>query len=201
MERIGLLGGSFNPIHNGHLHLAQAARDSLELDRVLLIPARISPFKQGVQLASKEDRLEMCRLAAETLPFCSVDSFELEQDSVSYTVYTIRHFRQCYPQAQLVLLLGSDTFLSFQSWRCWQEILEQAALGVVSRNGDDEAALQLQQENLMQYGTIFRCKAPANPISSTKIRNCCKNGADFSCYLPKKVVQYIVSHGLYQEAE
>ena len=114
MQRIGLFGGSFNPIHNGHLHLVQTARESLGLDQVVLIPANVSPFKQqNPDMASGADRLAMCRLAAETLPFCTVDGCELERAGVSYTVDTVRLFRNRYPEAELVLLVGSDMFLSF----------------------------------------------------------------------------------------
>ena len=103
MQRIGLFGGSFNPIHNGHLHLAQTARESLGLDQVVLIPANVSPFKQqNPDMASGADRLAMCRLAAETLPFCTVDGCELERAGVSYTVDTVRLFRNRYPEAELL---------------------------------------------------------------------------------------------------
>ena len=105
MQRIGLFGGSFNPIHNGHLHLAQTARESLGLDQVVLIPANVSPFKQqNPDMASGADRLAMCRLAAETLPFCTVDGCELERAGVSYTVDTVRLFRTGIPK---------------QNWCCW----------------------------------------------------------------------------------
>lgn len=198
MQRIGLFGGSFNPIHNGHLHLAKAAKEGLELDRVVLIPANVSPFKQQQpDMASGADRLAMCRLAAEELPFCTVDSCELERSGVSYTVDTVRLFRQRYPNAELVLLVGSDMFLAFQHWHCWQEILQTAALGVVSRMDGDLAQLKAQQAFLLQYGKIFLCDAPVYTVSSTKIRENRKNHTDFSCYLPQKVVQYIVSHNLY----
>ncbi|MGN1404166.1 MAG: nicotinate (nicotinamide) nucleotide adenylyltransferase [Ruminococcus sp.] len=199
MGRIGLFGGSFNPVHNGHLHLAQAAKDCLSLDRVILIPARVSPFKQGMgEIVSPEDRLEMCRLAAQTLPFCSVDDYELTQERVSYSFYTVRHFHALFPEDELVLLLGSDMLLSFQQWYRWQDILNLASLGVVSRASDDREILAQECERLLQYGKIFLCSAEAYTISSTKIRENIKNQKDFSCYLPKKVVQYIVSHQLYQ---
>lgn len=200
MKRIGLLGGSFNPIHNGHLHLAQAAHDCLQLDEVVLIPAKVSPFKQNAEpIVSAEDRLAMCRLAAQTLPFCSVDSFELERDTVSYTIYTVQHFHQKYPHAELVLLVGSDMFLQFCHWYQWEEILRLAALGVVSREMDDRNALLAQQQFLLQYGKIFVCCADVYTISSTKIRENIKNMRDFSCYLPEKVVQYILSYQLYMQ--
>lgn len=156
MQRIGLFGGSFNPIHNGHLHLAKAAKEGLGLDKVVLIPANVSPFKQDAPgMASGADRLAMCRLAAETLSFCEVDSCELERSGVSYTVDTVRLFRERYPEAELVLLVGSDMFLSFTRWHCWQEILEMAALGVVSRMTGDLEQLRRQQAFLLQYGKIF----------------------------------------------
>ena len=198
MQRIGLFGGSFNPIHNGHLHLAKAAKEGLGLDKVVLIPANVSPFKQDAPgMASGADRLAMCRLAAETLSFCEVDSCELERSGVSYTVDTVRLFRERYPEAELVLLVGSDMFLSFPKWHCWQEILEMAALGVVSRMDGDMAELEAQRAFLLQYGKIFLCDVPVYTVSSTKIRENRKNHTDFSCYLPQKVVQYIVSHNLY----
>ena len=139
----------------------------------------------------------MCRLAAETLSFCEVDSCELERSGVSYTVDTVRLFRERYPEAELVLLVGSDMFLSFTRWHCWQEILEMAALGVVSRMTGDLEQLRRQQAFLLQYGKIFLCDVPVYTVSSTKIRENRKNHTDFSCYLPQKVVQYIVSHNLY----
>ena len=156
MQRIGLFGGSFNPIHNGHLHLVQTARESLGLDQVVLIPANVSPFKQqNPDMASGADRLAMCRLAAETLPFCTVDGCELERAGVSYTVDTVRLFRNRYPEAELVLLVGSDMFLSFPRWHCWQEILEMAALGVVSRMDGDMAELEAQRAFLLQYLSLI----------------------------------------------
>ena len=198
MQRIGLFGGSFNPIHNGHLHLIQAAKECLSLDHVVLIPAAVSPFKQHHEdMASAADRLAMCRLAAEALSDCSMDSCELERNGVSYTVDTVRLYREQYPDAKLVLLVGSDMFLSFHRWHCWKEILNMAALGVVSRETDRQHMLEAQRQFLLQYGEIFLCRAAVYTISSTKIRENRRNQIDFSCYLPKKVVQYIVSHGLY----
>ena len=122
----------------------------------MLIPANVSPFKQqNPDMASGADRLAMCRLAAETLPFCTVDGCELERAGVSYTVDTVRLFRNRYPEAELVLLVGSDMFLSFPKWHCWQEILEMAALGVVSRMDGDMAELEAQRAFLLQYAKFF----------------------------------------------
>ena len=134
----------------------QTAKEGLGLSHVYLIPARVSPFKQAQTPAvSAEDRLAMCRLAAAEVPDCSVDACELEQARVSYTIYTVQEFHRRFPEAELVLLLGSDMFLQFQNWHRWQEILELAALGVVSREKDDQQALLAQQQFLLQYGKNF----------------------------------------------
>lgn len=193
-----MFGGSFNPIHNGHLHLVQTAKRCLALDEVILIPARVSPWKQQHEnMASPQDRLAMCRLAAETLPYCRVDDFELEQEGVSYTISTAQHFHQCCPDAERILLMGSDMFLCFTRWYRWQEILQLLSLGVVSRETDDWEKIARQRQLLRPYGSVELCKAQAYPMSSTKIRENFKNHVDSSCYLPKKVVEYIEAHLLY----
>ena len=142
---------------------------------------------------------DMCMLAVENLPYCFVDDCEIRRDGVSYTVDTVVYFRRQYPNAELVLLVGSDMFLSFQRWHRYKEILRNAGLAVVSREGDDTEALEAHRKILLQYGKIFLCHAQAYTISSTKIREIRKKGGDFSCYLPEKVVQYIISHKLYLE--
>ncbi|MFR0950287.1 MAG: nicotinate-nicotinamide nucleotide adenylyltransferase, partial [Ruminococcus callidus] len=127
----------------------------------------------------------MCRLAAETLPFCTVDGCELERAGVSYTVDTVRLFRNRYPEAELVLLVGSDMFLSFPKWHCWQEILEMAALGVVSRMDGDMAELEAQRAFLLQYGKIFCVLLRFARYLLQKLQES-KKSCRFFCYLPQK---------------
>ena len=202
MRRIGLFGGSFDPIHNGPLHLIETARHCLSLDEVILIPAYVSPFKQARHdMASSEDRLAMCQLAVQSLPFCHVDSFELERTEVSYTIYTVQQFQEIYLDAEIVLLVGSDMFLSFPKWYRWKEILQIVSLGVISRETDDLEKLEDQKIKLQKYGKIEVCQTSPFPISSTKIREKCKKHQDYACYLPEKVVQYIRMHRLYQMSE
>jgi nicotinate-nucleotide adenylyltransferase len=199
MERIGLFGGSFNPIHKGHLHLIQVAKEELSLDRVILIPAKVSPFKQQhPDMAEGADRLAMCRLGVESLPYCSVDDCELQREGVSFSVDTVRLFRERYPSAELVLLVGSDMFLSFHRWKSYQEILQLATLGVLAREEAIGEAMEQQRQFLLQYGKILFCTARVYTISSTKIRENLRNQKNATCYLPEKVVQYILSHQLYQ---
>lgn len=198
MKRIGIYGGSFDPVHKGHLHLAETAVERLALDELIFMPARISPFKQDREdVTSGSDRYEMLRLALEDRENMSVSDHELRQEGVSYTVYTLRHLRELYPESQLVLLMGSDMLMSFDRWYCWQEIMENAELGCASRNEGDGDALRKKAEFLSDFGAVSVFSEDALPMSSTEIRHALKKNEDCSCYLPEKVVQYIVKHHLY----
>lgn len=199
MQRIGLLGGSFNPIHNGHLHLAKTAMQAFALDRVWFMPTYVSPFKQhAADVADGAHRLAMCRLATEGNPAFFVSDYELQQKTVSYTVHTITHLKTIFPDAQLVLLTGSDMLLRFTNWYQWQTILSFAELGVVARETDHHDLLQQTAVELSAYGKIALCCDTVFPVSSTEIREMLKKNQDCTCYLPENVVQYIVFHHLYE---
>ncbi len=198
MKRIGIYGGSFDPVHNGHLHLASVMQKRLHLDEVIFVPTHISPFKQGkVGVTEDVHRLAMLRLALESEPGMHPDDFEMRQEGVSYTVYTLRHFKECFPDAQLVLLMGSDMLLNFERWYCWKEILAMAELGCVARTQADAEKLHEKAAQLESFGRVFVFCEDILPLSSTEIRSFFKKGEDCSCYLPQKVVQYIVTHHLY----
>ena len=199
MRRIGIFGGSFNPIHNGHLHLAKTAMQQFDLQHVLFIPTYISPFKRTAKdVADGTHRLAMCRLAIAPYPAFSVSDYELRQKTVSYTVHTISNLHAEQPDAALVLLMGSDMLLQFQNWYHWQEILSMAELGVIARETDDRIPLEQAAKQLSAYGTIQLFCDAVLPVSSTKIREMLKKNQDCTCYLPEKVVKYIVFHQLYR---
>lgn len=198
MKRIGIYGGSFDPVHRGHLHLAETAVEKLLLNEIIFMPARISPFKQEKpDVTSGSHRMRMLQLAVEDREDMSVSDHELRQEGVSYTVYTLRHMRELHPDSQLVLLMGSDMLMSFERWYCWQEIMEIAELGCASRNEGDGEVLRKKAEFLSEFGRVSIFSEEALPMSSTEIRNALKKNEDCSCYLPEKVVQYIVKHHLY----
>ncbi len=138
--RTGIYGGSFDPVHKGHIHLAETALRGFNLDMVIFMPANISPFKQGRKdVAEGRHRLEMVRLAIEGREDMTVSSFELECTGVSYTVNTLRHLKKQCPNDTLVLLMGSDMLMSFERWYCYEEIMSLAELGCISReDGDGE---------------------------------------------------------------
>ena len=201
MKRIGLFGGSFNPIHNGHLHLTDTVRKTLHLDSVLLMPAGEAPHKDTSAYAPAIDRLAMCRLTAAAHPWLHVSDYEIRRTGKSYTVLTLRHLHKKYPDVRWTLMIGSDVLLTFDTWHRWQEIFQLASLAVVSRNPGDLPALQEKAAALKSecpQAEITVLTAPPLPVSSTQIRENLQKGADCSCLLPENVVQYIYRNGLYR---
>lgn len=195
--RTGIFGGSFNPVHKGHIHLAENIKNELELDRIILVPSGNSPHRSMAEYADGKDRLEMLKLAAQGKEWLEVSDYELNADRISYSIYTVEHFRRKFPEDRLFLLLGSDMLLSFDKWYKFQEILKKATLAVVSRSGGDMAKLKEKAEKLSQYGEILISEAEPFIASSTEIREKIKKNSDLTCYLEKNVVQYIKLKGLY----
>lgn len=199
MARIGLYGGTFNPIHNGHIGVCRQAVEQLELDVLHLMPAFVPPHKAAPDLADEDDRLAMCRLAAGETPHVLVDDYELKKGGISYSVETVRHLRECYPEDHLFLVMGTDNFLDFKDWYCWQEIGALCTLAVASRELDDKNEL-LQQANhlLAEYGinTVF-LQNTVRVISSTEIREAFRRNQPCTM-VPAAVAEYIVSHQLYE---
>lgn len=197
MQKIGLFGGSFNPPHLGHLHLAKTVHDALELDEIKLIPAKKPPHKSDNAYASAKDRLEMCQILAKTYPWLSAEDFELHQNSISYTYYTVKHFAELMPDAKLFLLVGGDMLSSFTTWFQWREILQYVSLACIAREDGEYENLILPAETLRQSGEIFLINAESFAVSSTKIREMIEKNQNYSCYLPEKIVQYIRTRNLY----
>ena len=197
MGRTGFFGGTFNPIHSGHIHLAEEAFRGLGLDRLILVPANIPPHKETHDLCSNTDRFNMCCLAAEGHEGFEVSDFELNQGGKSYSVYTAEHFAEMYPDDELYMMVGSDMLLSFDKWYRFEDILKTVTLAVVSREYDDMDDLKKKAEELSAYGSVKIINADPFPVSSTQIRDLIRRGQKYSCYLPEKVVQYIRLKKLY----
>lgn len=197
--RIGIYGGSFNPVHNGHIHLALTAVRELELDRVYLVPSGISPHRSSEEYVSGEDRLAMLELAARDHEKLEVCDYELRQQGRSYTIYTVEYFRSRFPDDELYLLVGSDMLMCFDTWKRYEDILREVTLAVVSRNEGDIAELEKKSGELRKYGKITVLREEPVVISSTEIRKKIAKNENFSCYLDENVVQYIRSGNLYYE--
>ncbi|MDQ7988495.1 MAG: nicotinate-nucleotide adenylyltransferase [Candidatus Dactylopiibacterium sp.] len=210
---LGILGGTFDPIHYGHLRMAEEARDALALERVSLIPAGLPPHRErpGTQAA---DRLEMTRLAAAAHPHLEVDAGEALAAAPSYTVPTLERLRDTHGTARpLVLLLGMDAFQNLAGWHRWRELFALAHIAVATRPGYDFRAAGLAPELGAELRTRFTPEAgalAASPagrvtafamtplaISATAIREQIARGASPRFLLPDAVLDYIQTHHLY----
>jgi len=140
VQRVCLFGGSFNPVHLGHILMAMAAREACELDRVFFVPAACSPFKQDFELAPAQLRLRMLRLALAGQPHFELDPQELEGGGVSYSIETVRNYAHRFPGAALFYLIGADHIQQLPSWREAEELAEQVQFLVVPRPGRATAA-------------------------------------------------------------
>jgi len=200
--RIGIFGGTFDPVHYGHLLLAESAREQCSLDEVRFVPAATPPHKQGLSLSSPEARLDMLRLAVgghETFRVC--DS-EIRRGGVSYTVDTLEGLHTEHPEAELLLLVGADTLVDLPNWREPRRVLELAAPAVVGRPGSAEPdygvlASLVAPERLAKFRE-FRVEMPAMGISSRDLRRRAAEGRSIRYQTPRAVEAYIVTHELYK---
>ncbi len=199
MERIGIYGGTFNPPHIGHIQAAKEAVEALGLSKLLLIPDRIAPHKVIPSGSpTPRQRLEMLRIAAADCPGMEVSDMELNREGVSYSYETVLEVKRRYPDCEIVLLMGTDMFLSFDTWRNPEIILENAALGVFYRGekGED-AAIEAKKTRMEQQGhRVYLVKNHVVNISSTQMRRLLA----FRCageLLPEGVLAYIRENRLY----
>ena len=198
MERIGIYGGTYSPPHIGHLKAAEYAIEALGLDRLLLIPTGVSPHKAMSAGATSADRLEMLRLSAANMEKAQVSDIEIRRQGSSYTVDTLRAIREENPGAELVLLMGTDMFVSFLSWREPESILALATLAVFCRGERGERQrIEAQKANLEAMGAKIRLvENPVNAISSTDLRRMLVFGCADPFLMPG-VGDYIREKGLY----
>ena len=200
MERIGIYGGTFNPPHIGHIQAAKQAISALQLSRLIIVPAFAPPHKAVLPANSPEawQRLEMLRLAAAGCPQIAVSDMELQRQGVSYTFETVEALKKRFPQAELVLLMGTDMFLSFDSWMHPEKILKNASLGVFYRGDKGEkTAIEKKKAEMEALGaTVFPVHNAVISISSTQMRRLLA----FRCageFLPEGVLEYIRENRLY----
>lgn len=200
MKKIGIFGGTFNPIHNGHIKCIEEIDRVLSFDKILIIPDKIPPHKEAQELASDTDRVNMCRLAARCLKKAVVSDIEIKEDQKSYSVFTLRKLIQRYSKDKfrLYFIMGSDMLLSFETWYEYKEILSMCSLVCISRSDNDTPILESYAENLRSIGgDVIIVNAEPLDISSTEIRQLIRDGKDLSCFLDDLVVKYISENDVY----
>lgn len=190
---LGILGGTFNPPHTGHLLLAECARVECALDAVLFIPAYLSPFKKEQPAVGAEIRAEMVELAVSDNRHFQVSLSEVRRRDVSYTVDTLRELREQRPQDSLVLILGADAFKDFPLWMHPEQVVQLARIAVAIRPG---FALDLDAHPFGQYATPF--PMPLIDISASVVRARVRAGKSIQYLVPWTVLTFIEANGLYR---
>lgn len=197
MKKIAIFGGTFNPVHNGHLNLINSIQEKMQFDEILLIPSYLPPHKEVKELASGKDRMRMLSLATEGILNIGICDIELNKKGKSYTIETVKMLKQLFLNSELYLVVGADMLLTFDTWKNWREILKYVFLVASSRNeGEEESLLKKAYE--LNKERIIVVKTEPFSVSSTEIRNKLKLNEDVSHLLPEKVLHYINQKRLYK---
>lgn len=197
--RIGILGGTFNPPHIGHLICAQEAMIELGLQRVLLVPARIPPHKPVEHEPGAHHRLELCRRAVKGDGRLAVSDMELRRDGPSYTVDTLRELRTHAPHDEPVLILGADIAAGLPDWHQPERVLALATVAIAQRRGTSREEVESALDSLQGGERAVFFTMPRIGISSTMLRSRVRAGQSVRYLVTEPVRQYIDAHGLYRE--
>jgi nicotinate-nucleotide adenylyltransferase len=198
--RIGILGGTFNPPHLGHLVCAQEAHCELELDQVMLIPAGMPPHKPVEAEPGAAHRLELCRLAIRGDDRFTVSDLEVRRDGPSYTVDTLDLLSTHAPSDELFLILGGDIAAGLGGWHEPERVLELATVAIAKRRGTARSAVQRTLDQLTGGERARFFQMPRIGISSTMLRRRVRTGQSIRYFVPDAVAAYIEEHGLYRHS-
>ena len=187
--RIGILGGTFNPIHIGHLILAEEAREKLNLDKIIFVPTFLPPHKDNSDIVPARDRLAMVKLAIKGNRYFSVSDIEIKRDGRSYTIDTLKEFKKKYGQDELYFIIGSDLLKYLDEWKDLDEINKLVKFVVVTRPG-------YPLEKIPSYIKTMAIRAV--DVSAFQIRKCIKDNKSFGYLVPDSVYSYIIKNKLYK---
>ena len=201
MKPIAILGGSFNPVHFGHLKMAEAAMESTHFSKVLFIPTGTPYHKEQKDLLPFSDRLKLLELAIENCPDFDCSPIEGERDGNSYTIDTVRELLRQNPTNSYSLLIGTDQFLTLRSWHKIKELGQLVDFYVANRNGEMEFSTFQKEREALEKELSLHCilfPMPAINLSSTEIRKRLKEGKPIQGMLPKSVEECILKEGFYR---
>ncbi len=205
--RIGIFGGAFNPVHNGHLKLIEFQIRANQLDKVIIVPTALPPHKSADHLVDAEDRMNMLSLAVrdknnfetDVTDKLEISDIEFKLKGKSYTYNTLKKLKKVYPSDDFFLLIGSDQFLAFKSWYRYKDILKMASVVAVAREEHEQEKLRnflLENQDDFLHNCALLIFKPV-VVSSSEIREKVKNREDISSLVPEKVKEYIIEKELY----
>lgn len=200
MNKLLILGGTFDPIHNGHIKMLESFYDFIKPDKALLVPTNIPVHKEYKSNATAQDRLNMCKLAVEDFENVYVSDIEIKRKGRSYTIDTLRDLKLIYPEFDMFFLTGADMFMTLQHWKSPKEILNLCTLCSLPRDGVNINKLKNQEKFLKKIcpdSKFVILEVDEVDISSTQIRSLVESSLNVSDLVPKKVLSYIKENKLY----
>nr|WP_296863952.1 nicotinate-nucleotide adenylyltransferase [Thermosyntropha sp.] len=203
MQRIGIMGGTFDPIHFGHLVAAEWVRFEFALDKVIFVPAGNPPHKAGREITGAEHRYRMVEMAIKDNPYFDVSPVEKERGGKSYTIDTIAYFKSVYNGAEIFFIMGADSLLTFNTWKNIDQLIDMCRFVVVTRPGYVIEPDFWEKSGLPPIAKekIKFIEIPGMDISSSEIRKRIKQNKPIKYLLPRELEEYIYEHRLYQEAK
>nr|WP_308741931.1 nicotinate-nucleotide adenylyltransferase [uncultured Anaerocolumna sp.] len=201
MSKVGIMGGTFNPIHMAHLILAESAYEQLQLDKILIMPSKKPPHKLHEPIVSDHHRKEMVKLAIEGNPHFELSLMELEREGITYTADTLRQLAKDFPENEYYFILGWDSLQQIEKWRDPDVILRLSHIVAAGRYRSPKDKIEQQAHHLeeMYHGKIHLLEIPNMDLSSEMLREHIKEGKSIRYYVPSQVAQYIQEHGLYKD--
>lgn len=207
-QLIGVFGGTFNPIHNAHLLIAEEARVRLKLNKIIFIPSSNPPHKKVSKLIGGHHRLNMVKLAIKDNPFFTSSDIEIRRGGKSYSIETIRQLKKNYEGAELFFIIGADSILDFTAWKDWDALLELCNFAVFSRPGyefvgSDFTLIKNKMRGVLRdkslINKIIYFKTNVFDVSSTDIRGKIRKNESVKYLVPDEVIKYIKKHKLYEK--
>jgi len=203
MRKIGILGGTFNPIHIAHLILAESAYEQLNLDKILIMPSKNPPHKLHDHIVSDEHRIRMIQLAIQDNSHFELSKVELDREGITYTAETLNELTKNYSGDEYYFIIGADSLLQIDGWKSPDEIFRRAHIVAAGRNRlpEKEIVEQINYLTKKYDANIHFLQIPNMDVSSNILRNNRKNGKSIRYYVPSAVEQYILEHQLYKDSD
>lgn len=197
--RIGILGGTFNPIHNGHLIIAESSRVNLNLDKVIFIPLGVAPHKDNEKILDSKERLETVDLAIKSNSYFELSSMEIDRGGTTYTIDTIKALRLIYPDDDIYFIIGGDSLFHIENWKGFYELIELCNFAVLGRckKGEEEFYRKVNELKSNYDIDLSVVKSPIVEISSTLIRNNLRANKSIKYLVPRIVEEYLINNKSY----
>lgn len=197
--KIGIMGGTFDPIHNGHLIMAEYAKSHLKLDKIIFIPSGVHPFKDNKHITDSKKRIEMITLSIESNKDFQISTIEIDRKGITYTIDTIKELKKEYIEDEIYFIIGTDIVFEIEKWKDFEKLKELCKFVLFYRIGKNKSEEKIEELETKYEIRFEKVQAPIIEISSTEIRKRIKNNLSIKYLVNEEVEEYILKYNLYKE--